>query len=242
MVLLWGHRESAAQTQVRPNIVFIKTDDQPESTLAHMPNVQNLIKAKGGTFNNAFNALPLCCPSRAIMQRGQYAHNTGVFGNEPQSDGGYQTFDQLDREQSTIATWMDAAGYRTIHVGKYMNGLQPRFSSPPPGWDAFNRSLNTTGETTTATQANRAMAELRDAAPRAAPFYMEVGFSAPHVTNDYESRYEGMFTGERVPRVPSFDEQNVEDKPRYIRQDKPPSLSRPIPRSALYAKITSPAQ
>ena len=45
-----------------------------------MPNVQSL-KAKGLTFTNAFNVYPLCCPSRAIIQRGQYAHNTQVFGN-----------------------------------------------------------------------------------------------------------------------------------------------------------------
>jgi N-acetylglucosamine-6-sulfatase len=73
-----------------------------------------------------------------------------------------------------------------------------------------------------ATKANQAMAQLRVEAPKAAPFFLQVGFEAPHVTNDYEFQYEGMFAGERVPRVPGFDEQDISDKPRYIRQDKPP--------------------
>lgn len=208
----------------KPNIVFVMTDDQAESTLAHMPNVQSLVKAKGRTFNNAFNAYPLCCPSRAIIQRGQYAHNTSVFGNDVGHGGGYETFDQLDREKSTIATWMDAAGYRTVHMGKYMNGYNLQVDPPPPGWDVFGKPTAPyqEGQTFTATVANRAMAQLRTEAPKAEPFFFQVGFPAPHVPNDYESQYEGMFSGERVPRVPSFDEQDVSDKPRYIREDKPP--------------------
>jgi Ca2+-binding RTX toxin-like protein len=50
---------------------------------------------------------------------------------------------------------------------------------------------------------------------------MQVGFGAPHVPNNYESKYEGMFAGEPVPRVPSFDEQDASDKPRYIRERLP---------------------
>jgi N-acetylglucosamine-6-sulfatase len=217
--------ERVGRAQARPNIVFVMTDDQTESTLNHMPNVRSLIKQKGRTFNNAFNAYPLCCPSRAIIQRGQYAHNTGVFGNTAiDGAGGYPVFDQLDREKSTVATWLDAAGYRTVHMGKYMNEYNPQVDPPPPGWDVFGKPTAPYqgGQTFTATVANRAMAQLRTEAPKTEPFYLQVGFSAPHVTNDFESQYAGMFAGERVPRVPSFDEQDVSDKPRYIHQDKPP--------------------
>jgi hypothetical protein len=73
-----------AQAQVaKPNIVFILADDQPESTLWYMPNVQSRLEDEGLAFTNAFNVYPLCCPSRAIIQRGQYAHNTDIFGNDP---------------------------------------------------------------------------------------------------------------------------------------------------------------
>jgi N-acetylglucosamine-6-sulfatase len=229
----------AAQAQTKPNILFILTDDQAESTLAYMPNVQNLIQQKGHAFSNAFNAYPLCCPSRATIQRGQYAHNTSVFGNEYSSGGGYQMFDELNREQSTIATWLDAVGYRTIYQGKYMNNFNYLGDTPsPPGWDSFDKPTapGQTGETGDATTAIRAMAQLKIEAPKVEPFFMMVGFDAPHVANDYESQYEGMFAGERVPRVPSFDEQDVSDKPRYIREDKLPLAQQTDPEVSTVCK------
>jgi hypothetical protein len=48
----------------------------------------------------------LCCPSRAIIQRGQYAHNTGIFGNDASLGGGYEIFDQLDREKVPRRRWI----------------------------------------------------------------------------------------------------------------------------------------
>ena len=140
------------------------TDDQAESTLSHMPNVQSL-KSKGLTFTNAFNLYPLCCPSRAIIQRGQYAHNIQVFGNGPANygnNGGYPAFNRLDLEKSTVATWLDAAGYRTMYFGKYMNNFDPKVNPPPPGWDVFGTPTvpSQAGETKNAMTANRAMAQL----------------------------------------------------------------------------------
>jgi len=170
---------------------------------------------------------PLCCPSRAIIQRGQYAHNTQVFGNGSANygnNGGYPAFDRQDLEKSTVATWLDAAGYRTMHFGKYMNNFHPQVDPKPPGWDVFGTPTvpSQAGETKNATTANRAMAQLRQDAPKVEPVFLQVGFDAPHVPNDYESQDATKFVGEQVPRVASFDEQDVTDKPRYIREDKPP--------------------
>jgi N-acetylglucosamine-6-sulfatase len=223
--LLKEQQGAEAQTTSRPNIVFIMPDDQAESTVRFMPNVQGLLKSKGRTFTNAFNVYPLCCPSRATIQRGQYAHNTQVFGNGQNmgNNGGYPAFDSRDLEKSTVATWLDTVGYRTIYFGKYMNGFTSQ-DAKPPGWDVFGTPTvpSQVGETKTATTANRAMAQLRQDVPKAEPVFMQVGFDAPHVPNDFESQYSTMFAGEQVPRVPSFDEQDVSDKPRYIREDKPP--------------------
>jgi len=208
--LLNENQQAAAQSAPHPNIIFVMTDDQAESTLSHMPNVQSL-KTKGLTFTNAFNVYPLCCPSRAIIQRGQYAHNTQVFGNGSAnygSNGGYPAFDRQDLEKSTVATWLDAAGYRTMHFGKYMNNFDPKVNPPPPGWDVFGTPTvpYQVGETKNATTANRAMAQLRQDAPNVEPVFLQVGFDAPHVPNEYESQDATKFVGEQVPRVPSFDE------------------------------------
>ena len=231
-------KAKALTAPVRPNIIFILTDDQPQSTLSYMPNVQSRLKGEGRAFAHAFNLYPLCAPSRAIIQRGQYAHNTGVFGNELDQGGGYEVFDRLDREQSTMATWIHRAGYYTGYFGKYMNG----FSGPaPPGWDDWGTptvasdpmvaaTVSTTGELTDAQAAEKAMLFARERTPSAQPFFMQIGFRAPHVPNDWEPQYDGQFADKRVPRVPSFDEADVRDKPRYIREDKPPLADQKNPR------------
>ena len=113
-----------------PNVVLIVTDDQRWDTLSAMPGAQRVLAAPGTTFRNAFVSNPLCCPSRASILTGAYSHSTGVYANGGQD--GFQAFD----DGSTLATWMDAAGYRTALIGKYFNGTWP-LGYIPPGWDRW---------------------------------------------------------------------------------------------------------
>ena len=82
----------------------------------------------GVTFTNGHVTTALCCPSRTSILTGQYSHRTGVLDNNP-PDGGAQVFD----DSSTIATWLQAAGYRTGFVGKYLNGYASLSPYIPPG-------------------------------------------------------------------------------------------------------------
>ena len=241
LIVLAAGCGASAQARVaveEPNIIFILTDDQPKSTLSYMPNVRRRLKSEGRTFANAFNVYPLCCPSRAIIQRGQYAHNTGVFGNEPKRGGGYEVFDRLNRERSTMATWIQNAGYYTGYFGKYMNG----FSGPAPsGWDDWGTptvasdpmsaaTVSTTRTLTDVRTADEAMRFVHERTPQEQPYFMQIGFRAPHVPSAWEPQYDGRFVGKRVPRVPGFNEANVRDKPRYIKKDKPPLAKQNNPR------------
>jgi N-acetylglucosamine-6-sulfatase len=119
-----------------PNIVFVLSDDEDLGIHPHMPKVKELIEDMGTVFDNFFVPYPLCCPSRASILRGQYPHNTLVLGNWV-PEGGFLTFRRLKREQSTIATWLQAAGYRTALYGKYLNGYSET-DAPPPGWDEWH--------------------------------------------------------------------------------------------------------
>ena len=122
----------------KPNIIFILTDDQDLETLAHMPRVQALLVKQGLTFKNAFVTTPLCCPSRASILTGQYPHNNDILHNAPPL-GGFVKFRDRGLEGSTVATWLQAAGYRTALFGKYLNGY-PAGDNPtyvPPGWDVW---------------------------------------------------------------------------------------------------------
>ena len=67
----------------------------------------------GTTFTSSIVSSPLCCPSRAGFITGQYPHNNGVFDNEP----GYAALTDKD---STLYSWLQAAGYRTGHVGRFL--------------------------------------------------------------------------------------------------------------------------
>ena len=117
----------------RPNVIVVMTDDQTQASLAKMPRVNSELVAQGATFANSFTNWPLCCPSRATFYSGQYAHNHRVLGNAP-PDGGFVRFN----DSNALPVWLQSAGYRTIHVGKFLNyyGQPPYFepSEVPPGW------------------------------------------------------------------------------------------------------------
>src|SRR5207245_556522 len=109
-----------------PNIVVLMTDDQTAVSLRFMPHLQSLVAHRGVTFSNAFVTTPLCCPSRTSYLTGQYAHNHGVLFNHGPT-GGFHAF---RHQETTFPVALHRAGYRTAHIGKYLNGYKPRFGIP----------------------------------------------------------------------------------------------------------------
>lgn len=154
LVNVANRSSAAAATPERPSFVVIQTDDQTldqlyasfgQPKLQAMPNTLNLIAKRGETFNRYYVSYPLCCPSRVSLLTGRYAHNNGVKGNI-QPNGGYFGFSFRGAYTHNIATWLQGAGYRTIHVGKFLNGYgdEPYSSGTeiPPGWSAWHTVLN----------------------------------------------------------------------------------------------------
>ncbi|MGC1166950.1 MAG: sulfatase [Solirubrobacterales bacterium] len=137
----------------QPNFVVIQTDDQTIDQLyatytppgggpiPAMPNTLAAIAAKGMTFNRYYVSYPLCCPSRVSLLTGRYAHNHNVRGNVP-PNGGATGFSFRQANSHNVATWLQGAGYRTIHVGKFLNGYgdEPYDNglAVPPGWNAWH--------------------------------------------------------------------------------------------------------
>ena len=118
----------------RPNIIFILTDDQPYETVQFMPTVRDVLIKNGVNFENGFITTPLCCPSRSSILTGEYVHNHQVY-TDRMPLGGAQKLD----DKSTIATWLQDAGYRTGYYGKYLNDYDA-LTPPgyvPPGWDEW---------------------------------------------------------------------------------------------------------
>jgi N-acetylglucosamine-6-sulfatase len=120
----------------KPNFVFILADDMRKDDLKYMPKTTALLGDEGMRFDEAFVSYPMCCPSRATILRGQYAHNHGVWRNDNGSHGGWRAYKNRGHEQDNLATRLHDGGYRTGLFGKYLNDYRGR--AVPPGWDDWS--------------------------------------------------------------------------------------------------------
>ena len=227
------------QTSGAPNVVLVLTDDLDTRLLReHWENYPNLrsLAEQGTTFENAFVTDPLCCPSRATFLRGQYSHNHQIIGNS-RPRGGFERFVELGNEDSTVATWLQDGGYRTVLIGKYMNGYDTAYV--PQGWDDWygisgshlSNDLNENGRIkhygSESFYLDDVLSEKAGGYIRRAesdsPFFMWLGTKGPHLPATRAPRHEGVFSDEPLPKPPSFDEKDVSDKPDWVRDN--PRLS-----------------
>jgi N-acetylglucosamine-6-sulfatase len=280
-------RAKASELQ-KPSFVVIQTDDETLEELNDavrlsngaeefaMPNTLSLLGERGITFSRYYTPYSLCAPSRVSLLTGRYAHNDHVQGNVP-PNGGWTGFQSRLAYSHNLATWLQGAGYRTIHIGKILNGYGDAPYSPgtevPPGWSSWHSVLNSDtdhyfyGYTmnnngviegpygNSGSWETREYGEIDDAGCPYAPlngqpcyyetdhfnqlateelaatspeqpFYMQVDYTAPH--GDFRkpagpqpaTRDIGRFAGAPLPdnRAEGFNEGNVNDKPRFIRE------------------------
>ena len=202
-----GDHADAADSAQRPNIVVLMTDDQTLRSMRALPRTRALIGDAGARFANSFVSNPRCCPSRATFLTGQYSHNNGVFTNGPPI-GGWQ---RLRGTSNWLPNWLQGAGYRTVHVGKFLNhyGLDDP-TEVPPGWDEwygtidpttyryYGYTVNENGELRTYGRdrdprfystdftGRRSAGIVERLAPSAQPFFLSVAFLAPHTGSPHE--------------------------------------------------------
>ena len=240
----------APSLAARPNVVVVMTDDQSVAQMDYMPTVRKLITRQGTTFENSFTVFPFCCPSRGAFFTGQYPHNNGVRDAFDRQRDNYLSLDPSE----TLPVWLKRAGYRTGHIGKYLNGygkgpgIRGRLEVPR-GWVDWvapidhtefrylDYTLNENGkvveygsgpaEYQTDVLADRAVEFLHEAAPARRPFFLSFAPVAPHVERGGSCdsvanprpalRFRNLFSSERAPRTPAFDEEDVSDKPSLVR-------------------------
>jgi N-acetylglucosamine-6-sulfatase len=204
-------RPASAETSPY-NIVLIVSDDQRADmvTPRFTPRIWKRLAAPGTRFKDAFVPTPLCCPSRASILSGNFAHTTGVWNNRP-PHGGFGAFD----DSHTIAVDFDEAGYRTAMIGKYLNGYLSGWNTyVPPGWDKWfatptakfynyrvttNRGLLRFGDEPkdyiARVLTRRAKAFVRNAKRAEVPFFLYLSHSAPHDPAVADPRDVGRFAG-----------------------------------------------
>jgi arylsulfatase A-like enzyme len=140
--LALAQRPARGQAPAPPNFIVIMSDDQAPGMMRALPTVTRELGDRGTRFTNAFATYPLCCPARATLLTGEYAHNHGTLGNNPLSGGGYQA---LHEPGKNLARWLQANGYATAFAGKWLNGLRsPR--AAPRGWDEWSGLIGEGGD------------------------------------------------------------------------------------------------
>jgi N-acetylglucosamine-6-sulfatase len=232
LALLFGCALPEEPSPERPNILLIITDDQPAVTVRHMPKLETLVAERGVSFERAYISDPLCCPSRATILTGKYTHNHGVTNNDDRR-GGARKFRQEGLHRDTIGTRLEEAGYKTGYFGKWMNGYEGRYV--PPGWDswfAFSGDLNKPdsydvnidGRAKTFSRQHNETDVLRERSAafvenhRGEPWFAVVATHAPHGPYWPPSRHVDSFDGVKLPRPPSFDENDFSGKPEAYRR------------------------
>jgi N-acetylglucosamine-6-sulfatase len=250
---------AGVEEQSRPNIVVLLTDDQETASMRVMKTVNKEMKRRGVTMKNFYASFPLCCPSRATMLTGQYAHNHGVLSNR-EPDGGYGVFNEL-HGNNNLALWLQDAGYQTGYIGKFLNeyalpdeyGTLP--SDVPRGWNDWrvlapsnaqyfgytlneNGALNDYGERkreySTDVFTTKAKRFIRRNSPGTDPFFLMLGYAAPHGGGggspgrscnraaEPAPRDLGTLKDDRKGLLPaSFNEGDVSDKPSPVAERDP---------------------
>lgn len=124
----------------RPNIVLIMADDMGYSDIdcyggeVRTPNLNGL--ADNGLRFTQFYNTARCCPTRASLLTGLYAHQAGV-GHMVQ-DKGYPAYQgYLNDRCVTIAEVLKRAGYNTLMSGKWHVGEQRPHWPLDRGFDEY---------------------------------------------------------------------------------------------------------
>ena len=220
----------ADQNSLRPNVVFVLTDDQRSDALGCMghphlktPHIDRLAQ-EGLLFKNHFCTTSLCSPSRASILGGLYAHSHGVVNN----------FTDYPRDLPTFPRQLQSNGYTTAYIGKWHMGEDD--DSKRPGFDHFvthrgqGKYFDTefrvnNGErkvvpgyyTTVVTDmALDWIQQQEKGGEKKKPFMLMLGHKAPHSFYFPEKKYEKSFDHVRIPYPETAFQ--LGDKPKWISQ------------------------
>lgn len=140
----------------KPNIIFILADDMGYGDLScygnqyvKTPNIDRLAET-GTRFNQCYAGSGISSPSRCALMTGKNTGNTRIRDNmctaggiagvkiNPNGDSTIVRRANLLQQDTTIATVLSAAGYRTCLVNKWhLDGYDKKASPNHRGFDEF---------------------------------------------------------------------------------------------------------
>ncbi len=211
-----------------PNIIVIYTDDQRQDAAGFNGNKVILtptldkMAAQGIKFTNANVVFSLCSPSRAALLTGRYGSANGVLHLD--SD--------LNKNETTVASYLKTAGYNTAVSGKWHVGRNPADA----GFDFYTffmgngtyygREINDMG-TIVKPQihcdeycVNRSIDFLKEAVNKGQPFFLFHNTQLPHMNHQlvWDAKKETLakYDQAKMPVAKNrFD--NLNNKPEYLK-------------------------
>jgi arylsulfatase A-like enzyme len=209
--LLFCPQQTEANTQNRPNVLVILTDDQGYGDLSitgnknlQTPHIDSI--AKNGARFDRFFVQPVCSPTRAEFLTGRYHTRMGVVDT---SLGG----ERFHLSEKTIADCFKQARYRTACIGKWHSGSQYPYHPIGRGFDFyygfssghwgdyFNAPLEKNGEPVrgegfiTDDLTNQAMRWMQSSKE---PFFCWLTYNAPHSPMQVPDQYWNKFKDKQL--------------------------------------------
>ena len=179
---------AADKPPLKPNILFILTDDQRWNTLGCMgdtniltPHIDRLAQ-QGVLFQNHFVTTSICCCSRASIFSGQYMRRHGIENfAKPFADNQWaETYPALLRQ----------SGYHTGFIGKFGVGDDTSVKSMANQFDYWRGvpgqggkyfiNPNDPSRTHETQKFGEAALEFLGGSPASQPFCLSISFTAPH--------------------------------------------------------------
>jgi arylsulfatase A-like enzyme len=230
---------SAQQSQPKPNIIFILTDDHRWDALGvagnkiiQTPNLDQLA-TKGKYYKNAYVTTAICCVSRASLLTGQYEsrHKVNNFKTDLSTEAVQQTYPIL----------LKNAGYKIGFVGKYGVGL----NHPSNYFDYWSCSkkeqppytfLDKQGKQVHNTDSVGHDIEIfLNKFSGQGPFCLSVGFKAPHELDGKppqfptQERFNNLYQNVTIPTPETADPKYWNSFPDFFRTDENVARERWIP-------------
>lgn len=216
LLLGFSCQTNSSEENVRPNIIFIMSDDHTSQAwgiyggvLADYVKNDNIkrLAEEGMTLDNVLCTNSICTPSRASIMTGQYSHQNGV----------YTLSEALEPDSMNIAKVLKQSGYQTALIGKWhlkktpsgfdhFNVLpgQGRYHDPilktSENWEAGGKvyegfSSDVIGDLSLQWLANRNKEE---------PFFLMTHFKATHEPFDYPTRHQSLLAEAELPEPSSL--------------------------------------
>ncbi len=247
LIVLTGSGRAQADPNAPNIVVIMTDDQNAGTVNRRtMPATARLLQRGGTDFTEAVVTTPQCCPSRAAFFSGQYGHNNGVLSNSDGYPGlvddgsvlpvwlsraGYTTAHvgrflkdygqdpEVDKAADPPPGWDEWAGMRGVRYFDYSisyDGEMAQYGRKPSDYS-----------TTVFTR--EAVGVVREHAPDEAPLFLSIAYVAPHKERAFhrESYCDGAvgpaprdrhrFLAEPLPDKPNIAEQDVSDKPDFIR-------------------------